>query len=213
MHTPDDAYLLKSGQVTIADAYNCRVLFINPDKTIASQVGTTGVCHHQPPTDVGSPNGDTPLADGNVLVSEINGSWVTEYTPAGQLVWTVHLPLQYPSDAQQLGPDLYLVSDYAKPGAIMEFNREGQVLYKYSPTQGPGELDHPSLTELLPSGVFMTNDDYRDRMVAVDPATQSLVWVYGIDDKAGTAPGMLNTPDGFDLLLPDGTTPTHLATG
>jgi hypothetical protein len=213
LHTPDDAYLLKSGQVTIADAYNCRVLFINPDKVIAAQIGTTGVCQHQPPSYVGSPNGDTPLADGNVLVSEINGSWVSEYTPGGHLVWTVHLPANYVSDAQQLGPDLYLVSDYSKPGAIMEFNREGQVLYKYSPKSGPGELDHPSLTELLPSGVFMTNDDYRDRMVAVDPATQALVWQYGVDDIAGTAPGWLNTPDGFDLLLPDGSTPTHPSTG
>jgi hypothetical protein len=213
LHTPDDAYLLKSGQVTIADAYNCRVLFINPDKTIAAQVGTTGVCRHQPPSDVGSPNGDTPLADGNVLISEINGSWVSEYTPSGHLVWTVQLPVNYPSDAQQLGPDLYLVSDYSKPGAILEFNREGQVLYKYSPKSGPGELDHPSLTELLPSGVFMTNDDYRDRMVAVDPATQALVWQYGVDDIPGTAPGWLNTPDGFDLLMPDGSTPTHPSTG
>jgi hypothetical protein len=213
LHTPDDAYLLKSGQVTIADAYNCRVLFINPDKTIASQIGTTGVCQHQPPKFVGSPNGDTPLADGNVLISEINGSWVSEYTPAGQLVWDVHLPVVYPSDAQQLGPDLYLISDYAKPGAIVEFNREGQVLYKYSPTSGTGELDHPSLTELLPSGVFMTNDDYRHRMVAIDPATRALVWQYGVDDKPGTAPGYLNTPDGFDLLFPDGSSPTHSAAG
>ncbi|HUJ65048.1 MAG TPA: hypothetical protein VLX59_05905, partial [Acidimicrobiales bacterium] len=213
LHTPDDAYLLKSGQVTIADAYNCRVLFINPNKAIAAQIGTTGVCQHQPPTDVGSPNGDTPLADGNVLISEINGSWVSEYTPTGHLVWTVQLPVNYPSDAQQLGPDLYLVSDYSKPGAILEFDREGHVLYKYSPSSGPGELDHPSLTELLPSGVFMTNDDYRDRMVAIDPATQALVWQYGVDDLAGTAPGWLNTPDGFDVLLPDGTTPTHPTTG
>jgi hypothetical protein len=59
----------------------------------------------------------------------------------------------------------------------------------------------------------MTNDDYRDRMVAVDPATQALVWQYGVDDIPGTAPGWLNTPDGFDLLLPDGTTPTHTSTG
>ena len=213
LHTPDDAYLLKSGLVTIADAYNCRVLFINPDKTIADQIGTTGVCQHQPSSYVGSPNGDTPLVDGNVLISEINGSWVSEYTPAGHLVWTVQLPANYVSDAQQLGPDLYLVSDYSKPGAIMEFNREGQVLYKYSPRSGTGELDHPSLTELLPSGVFMTNDDYRDRMVAVDPATQALVWQYGVDDIAGTAPGWLNTPDGFDLLMPNGTTPTHPSTG
>jgi len=26
-------------------------------------------------------------------------------------------------------------------------------------------------------------------------------------------PGLLNIPDGFDLLLPDGSAPTHPATG
>ena len=31
--------------------------------------------------------------------------------------------------------------------------------------------------------------------------------------KPGTGPGQLNIPDGFDLLLPDGSTPTHPATG
>jgi hypothetical protein len=29
LRTPDDAYLLPNGLVTVADAYNCRVLFIN----------------------------------------------------------------------------------------------------------------------------------------------------------------------------------------
>jgi hypothetical protein len=212
LHTPDDAYLLKNGQVTIADAYNCRILFINPDKTIAGQIGTDGVCQHKPPTYVGSPNGDTPLANGNVLISEINGSWVSEYTPTGHLVWTLQLPVGYPSDPQQIGPDLYLISDYSYPGAILEFTREGKILYRYQPRSGPGALNQPSLTELLPSGVFMSNDDYRHRMVAIDPSTQALVWQYGVTDTAGTAPGMLNTPDGFDLLLPDGSTPTHSAT-
>ena len=209
LHTPDDAYLLKNGQVTIADAYNCRILFINPDKSIAAQIGTNEVCRHKPPTELGSPNGDTPLANGDVLISEITGSWVSEYTPTGHLVWTLQLPVGYPSDPQQIGPDRYLISDYSHPGAILEFNREGKILYRYSPTSGPGELNQPSLTELLPSGVFMTNDDYRNRMVAIDPATQALVWKYGITDSPGTAPGMLNTPDGFDLLRPDGSTPTH----
>jgi hypothetical protein len=59
----------------------------------------------------------------------------------------------------------------------------------------------------------MTNHDHRNRMVAIDPATQALVWQCGVTDTPGTAPGMLNTPDGFDLLLPNGTTPTHPATG
>ena len=31
LHEPDDAYLLKNGQITVADANNCRVLVINPE--------------------------------------------------------------------------------------------------------------------------------------------------------------------------------------
>jgi hypothetical protein len=59
----------------------------------------------------------------------------------------------------------------------------------------------------------MVNDDYNDRMVAIDPSTKALVWQYGETGRAGTAPEHLNTPDGFDLLTPAGTTPTHPATG
>ena len=212
---PDDAYVLKTGEVTVADDRNCRILFINPAKQVTAQLGTTGACNHRPPTQMSDPNGDTPLPDGNYLVSEINGQWISEYTKAGQLVWTTHLPIHYPSDPQQLGPDLYLVSDYAitPGGAIDEFNREGQIVYRLQPTTGVARMNQPSLTELLPSGVFMTNDDYRDRMVAFDPPTGALVWQYGVADKPGTAPGYLNTPDGFDLLAPDGSTPTHPATG
>jgi outer membrane protein assembly factor BamB len=213
LYEPDDAYLLRNGQITVADANNCRVLVISPSGRVVHQIGTNGVCVHNPPASMGTPNGDTPLADGNLLISEINGSWVSEYTPAGKLVWTVQLPISYPSDPQQLGPNRYLIADYARPGQILEFNRQGRILYRYHPASGPGALNHPSLVELLPSGVFMANDDFRNRMVAIDPATGALVWQYGVNGKKGTGPGLLNIPDGFDLLLPDGSTPTHRYTG
>ena len=214
LHNPDDAYLLKNGQISVADAGNCRVLVINENRTVAHQIGTDGLCVHNPPTSVAAPNGDTPLPDGNLLVSEIYGSWVTEYTPRGRLVWTVQLPVvRYPSDPQQLGPDRYLLADYSSPGQIVVFNRRGKILYRYHPASGPGKLDHPSLAELLPSGVIMANDDHNDRMVAIDPSTGALVWQYGITGKAGAGPGQLTIPDGFDLLAPDGSTPTHTATG
>ena len=213
LHEPDDAYLLKDGLISVADAQNCRVLILRPNHTIAHQIGTTGVCTHSPPHDIGSPNGDTPLADGNILVSEITGTRVSEYTPAGHLVWSLVLPISYPSDPQQLGPDHYLIADYASPGQILEFNRAGKIMYRYDVTSGPGMLDHPSLVERLPSGVFMVNDDYRNRMAAIDPATKALVWQYGITDQAGTALGKLRIPDGFDVLMPGGSTPTHPQTG
>jgi outer membrane protein assembly factor BamB len=214
LYEPDDAYLLKNGQVTVADANNCRVLVINHQGTaIVHQIGTNGVCTHNPPASMGSPNGDTPLPDGNLLISEINGSWVSEYTMTGKLVWTTQLAISYPSDPQQLGPDRYLIADYATPGQILEFNRQGHILYRYHPSSGPGMLDHPSLVELLPSGVFMVNDDFNNRMVAIDPSTKAVVWQYGVTGKPGTGRGRLHTPDGFDLLLPNGTTPTHRTTG
>jgi outer membrane protein assembly factor BamB len=213
LNQPDDAFLLRNGQVTVADAKNCRILFISHDERPLSQIGTTGNCTHNPPSSIGYPNGDTPLPDGNFLVSEINGSWISEYTPTGSLVWTVHLPIAYPSDPQQLGPDLYLVADYTRPGGILEFNRQGQILWTYRPTSGPDMLDHPSLAELLPNGLIGVNDDYRDRVILIDPSTSSIVWQYGQTDQPGTGPDQLNIPDGFDLLLPNRTTPTHPTTG
>ena len=214
LDSPDDTYLLRNGDITAADSSNCRVLIINPSsKRVEHQIGTNGRCVHQPPVALGSPNGDTPLADGNLLISEVNGSWVDEYTRAGKLVWDTKLAIGYPSDPQQLAPNLFLIADYEDPGAIVEFNRAGTITYRYQPRSGPGRLNHPSLVELLPSGAFLLNDDYNHRMLAIDPATHALIWQYGITAHPGTAPGMLNTPDGFDLIQPDGRTPTHTATG
>ena len=55
--------------------------------------------------------------------------------------------------------------------------------------------------------MFILNDDYNDRMVAIDPATGALVWQYGSTGHAGTTPGLLNTPDGLNLLGAIGSTP------
>jgi outer membrane protein assembly factor BamB len=212
LNQPDDAFLLRDGTTTVADAKNCRVLFIDATGAPVSQIGTTGNCVHGT-GNLGYPNGDTPLADGNVLISEINGSWVSEYTRGGALVWTVQLPIAYPSDPQQVSANLYLVADYTKPGGIVEFTRTGHVVWSYRPTSGPGMLDHPSLAELLPNGLIGVNDDYRHRVVLIDPSTGAIVWQYGVTDRPGTAANWLNTPDGFDLLLPGGATPTHAPTG
>jgi hypothetical protein len=58
----------------------------------------------------------------------------------------------------------------------------------------------------------MANDDYNDRVVAVDRTTGALVWQYGTRVVPGAAAGLLNTSDGFDLLEPGGITPTHRST-
>jgi len=216
LNQPDDAYLLKNGEITVADAMNDRILFISPRGTPLGQIGTNGVAVHNPPTSVGYPNGDTPLANGDVLVSEINGSWITEYTPAGRMVWTVQLPtVNYPSDPQQVGSNLFLLSDYDPPaeGRILTIHRSGAIVWRYDVLSGDGMLKKPSLAEQLPNGLIMANDDYRNRVVVIDPRDDSIVWQYGLTDTSGTAPGLLSIPDGFDLLLANGTTPTHPQTG
>jgi outer membrane protein assembly factor BamB len=213
LHEPDDAYLLKNGTVSVADAQNCRVLLISHAKKIVEEFGNPESCTHEPPRQLGSPNGDTPLANGNILVSEVNGSYIDEITPQGNLEWSVQLPIEYPSDPQQLGPDRYLVADYTRPGGIYEFNRAGKILWSYSPASGNRMLNHPSLAERLPNGLIATNDDYRDRVVIIDPKTKKIVWQYGVTGKPGTGPDHLHIPDGFDLLAPNGSTPTHPFTG
>lgn len=213
LHEPDDAYLLKNGNVSVADAQNCRILLISPQKKVLKDFGSPEACTHEPPKYLGSPNGDTPLANGNILVSEVNGSYIDEITPQGKLVWTVQLPIEYPSDPQQLGPDRFLVADYTKPGGIYEFTREGKILWSYAPPSGNRMLNHPSLAERLPNGLIAANDDYRQRIVIIDPKTKKIVWQYGTTGKPGTGPDHLHIPDGFDLLAPNGTTPTHPFTG
>jgi outer membrane protein assembly factor BamB len=212
---PDDAYLLRSGTITVADASNNRILFISPGGQVTGQIGN-GADAHDPPDSIAYPNGDTPLADGDVLVSEINGSWIDEYTQAGKLVWSTHFPsVDYPSDPQQIGTDRYLMTDYDPPaeGRVLEFARSGRITWLYDARSGDAALKKPSLAERLPNGLIMVNDDYRDRVVVIDPVTYSIVWQYGLTDVPGTAPGLVSIPDGFDDLLPNGTTPTHPVTG
>ncbi len=212
---PDDAYDLRDGDISVADAANNRILIIAPSKQIVSTIGN-GADAHAPGTSIAYPNGDTPLSDGNILVSEINGSWIDEYTPSGHVVWSTHFPsVAYPSDPQQLGPNLYLMTDYnpSGEGRLVEFTRQGRIVWRYDALAGDAALKKPSLAERLPNGLIMVNDDYRDRVVVIDPSTKWIVWQYGLTDLPGTMPGRLAIPDGFDLLERGGVTPTHPSTG
>jgi hypothetical protein len=213
LHEPDDAYLWRDGTVSVADAQNCRVLIVSHAKKVLKQFGDPSRCEHEPPHALGSPNGDTPLRNGDLLVSEVNGSYIDEITRSGKLVWSVQLPIEYPSDPQQLSPDRYLVADYTSPGGLYEFNRKGKILWSYHPSSGHGMLDHPSLAERLPGGLIVVNDDYRHRVVIIDPHSRKIVWQYGRTDSPGRGHDRLNTPDGFDLLSPEGRAPTHPYTG
>jgi hypothetical protein len=199
LHTPDDAYVLPDGTMTVADAYNCRILFIR-HRRIVRQIGRTAVCVHHPPQTLGSVNGDTPLPDGGVLVSEINGSWIDYFTSTGKLRLSLRAPVSYPSDPQPLPGGRILLTDYARPGAALIIDRHGNVLWRYGPASGWGELDHPSLAIMLPNGNVAINDDYNHRVVVIDGKKRRIVWQYGHRGTAGRAHGFLDTPDGMDYV-------------
>jgi outer membrane protein assembly factor BamB len=199
MNFPDDAYQLPDGSFTVADAYNCRILFVRAHR-IVREYGHSGECRHDPPTALGAVNGDTPLPDGGVLISEINGSWIDNVGPQGQLRYAFQAPVSYPSDPQPLPGGRILLADYASPGHLLITDQTGKVLWRYGPSQGYGRLDHPSLAMALPNGDIAVNDDFRDRVVVIDPRLSRIVWQYGHTDVGGTAPGYLHIPDGMDFI-------------
>jgi outer membrane protein assembly factor BamB len=203
LHTPDDAYPLANGDVIVADIANCRIIEIDQAKRITRQWGRTGVCLDHAPQTYGSPNGDTPLADGGLLITEIRGSRVVRLDAAGHVVFDVHVPTVYPSDAHLDAHGNILVVDYNNPGAILRIDRHGHVLWRYAPRSGPGRLDHPSLAIDLTNGFVAVNDDFRHRVLVIDPKTNRIVWQYGHNDRHGRANGFLFTPDGIDQIPPD----------
>jgi hypothetical protein len=200
LNTPDDAYELPGGLVSVADAYNCRVLFIDRSGSVVREIGRAGSCGHDPPRTLVGVNGATPLPGGGTLVSEINGSWIDAFSATGRLLWDFHAPVSYPSDPQWLGNGHILLADYTRPGAVLILDTHGHVLWRYAPRSGPGMLDHPSLALRLRPGLIAVNDDYRDRVVLISIRARRILWQYGHTDQDGTAPGYLNTPDGMDLL-------------
>ena len=200
LNWPDDAYALPDGMVTVADAYNCRILEIVGHRVVRS-IGQAGHCVHDPPRYLGAVNGDTPIPGGQLLVSEINGSYVDDFTLSGRLLRVYRAPVSYPSDPQLTLRGNILLADYSSPGGLVILSRRtGRVLWSYRVSSGSGELNHPSLAAMLPNGDIVVNDDYNDRVVIIDPRTDRIVWQYGHTGVAGTAPGYLNTPDGLDFV-------------
>jgi DNA-binding beta-propeller fold protein YncE len=210
---PDDAMQLSSGDLMLADIINCRILILATGPwRVLRQLGTTATCGHSPPGYFGSPNGAFPMANGNVLVTEINGDWADCMDLTGHVYWSVHPPgVAYPSDTNEISAGRYLVTDYSSPGQIVIFDRSGRTLWRFRPL-GPNELNHPSLALALPNGNVLVNDDYNNRVIVINPATNQIVWQYGHLGVAGTAPGYLANPDGVDLAPPYSFDMTHART-
>jgi hypothetical protein len=202
LDNPDDAMMLPTGQIFTADIKNCRLVLIPPRGTAPQKVigRSTNACRHDPPQRWGSPNGAFPMRNGDWLVTEINGAWVSELSRGGTVLWSMHVPhVSYPSDTNEISPNRYLTVDFAHPGQVVEFDRQGHTLWRYKPT-GAQEPNGPSLAVPLPNGMVLLNDDNNHRVIVVDPKTNKVCWQYGHTGVAGHTAGYLNVPDGVDLL-------------
>ncbi len=198
LNFPDDAYQLPNGDVIVADIRNCRVLEISPDKRIVRQAGLTDRCGSQAPL-LASPNGDTPLADGHILISTIRDHSMVELDANWRPVLKLSLPLRYPSDPQPTKAGNFLIASYTHPGRITEISAAGQVMWDYAPA-GAGSLNRPSLAIELPNGNIMANDDLNHRVIVIDKWSKKILWQYGVTDRRGSAPGYLAIPDGLDII-------------
>lgn len=142
------------------------------------------------------------MSNGNWLVTEINGDWVDEMTPAGQIKFSIHPPgITYPSDSNEVSPGVLLTAAYTSPGVIEEFNQSGSLVWRFKPS-GAQTLNHPSIAIPLPNGDVLATDDRNDRVIVVDPKTNKIVWQFGHTGVHGTQLGYLDEPDGVDLAPP-----------
>lgn len=200
---PDDAMVMPNGDVVISDIINCRLVVIAAGQhDVARSYGRIRSCRHNPPAQFASPNGAFPLRDGNWLITEITGDWVTEMAPGGHVLWATHPPgVAYPSDSNEISPGRYITVDYSYPGQVVIFDSAGRTLWRYRPL-GALALNHPSLGVGLPNGDVLVNDDYNDRVIVIDPRSNRVVWQYGKTGHEGTGPGFLSNPDGVDLAPP-----------
>ncbi len=204
LNTPDDAYQLPDGRITVADIKNCRILVLDPPPAhrIQRQFGATRDCRasNVSPGRFLYPNGDTPLRNGRLLVTEIGTRSASELDLAtGRLLYHVPLPVAYPSDTQLTRDGHYLTVDYSRPGKVVVVTRSGRTVWSYAPASGPGRLDHPSLALELPDGNFLLNDDFNHRVIVLSRDTKRILWQYGKTGVRGRAPGYLNVPDGVDI--------------
>ncbi|MFO1413624.1 MAG: PQQ-binding-like beta-propeller repeat protein [Burkholderiales bacterium] len=199
---PDDAHLLPDGRIVVADIRNCRIQFIDPATSkVVQQWGKEGQCRHDPPRTFAYPNGSTPLANGDLLVTEITDARISRLAPDGKVLWSTRAPnVRYPSDAFPTRDGNVIVADFSKPGRVVIFDpKSGKAKWEYMVKEGEKMLDHPSLALELPNGNVIVNDDARHRVIVIDRATKEIVWQYGVTDKPGHGPNELFFPDGMDI--------------
>jgi hypothetical protein len=197
LHDPSAAQYLPDGRVVIADKANCRVLeLLPPSHRVIVQYGTPNTCVHKPPTSFGYPDGAFPSTGGGLVVTELTPAWIDLIDKRGKLVKQFQVKgLTSPYAANETPKGDYIATNYAHPGAVVEFDSSGNVIASYGPKSGSGELNFPTLAVVLSNGNWLVSDARNDRVIVVDPSSNQIVWQYGHTGKPGVGNGFLHTPD------------------
>jgi outer membrane protein assembly factor BamB len=204
VNAPDGMMMLPSHDLLVPDAGNCRIIMIPAGgHAISRQLGQTGTCVHNPPLSFSDPSGLFPMSNGDYVITEGEGHWVSEMNLSGKVSWSVQVPgVSAIYETSEVGPDRYATVDHVFPGQVLTFDHTGKVLWRYAPT-GDQALNKPSLVLALPNGDFMVSDKVNNRLIVVDPRTNAIVWQYGHTMAPGSTPGFLNNPTGMDMYPPN----------
>ena len=167
---------------------------------IVRQYGHSGVCRHEPPRYLGAVNGDTP-APGRRRARERDQRQLDRRDrPRRQAACSPCRRRSAIPPTRSRCRAGGSCSPTTRPRPCADHRPSRPRALALRPGAGYGRLDHPSLAMALPNGDIAVNDDYRDRVVVIDPRTNRIVWQYGHTDAPGTAPGYLNIPDGMDFV-------------
>jgi outer membrane protein assembly factor BamB len=197
LHDPSTGQFLPDGRIVIADKANCRVLIVRPPlHTPVATYGSANSCVHKPPTSFGYPDGAFPTTGGGLVVTESTPAWIDLLDKNGKLVNKFQVAgLLKPDAANQTPKGDFIATNYAHPGAVVEFDSSGKMIWSYGPTSGAGELNFPTLATVLSNGNVLVSDARNDRVIVIDPSTKEIVWQYGHTHKPGLGAGFLHTPD------------------
>ena len=206
LHDPRTAQETKTGRVVLADLGNCRIVFIAqtghhvPIKTL----GVPGQCIHHvtgQPYTFASPVSAFPTSDGGLVVTEENPAWVDVLNKNDQLVSQIKMTgFTAPASANEYGPADLIVTDRTHPGRVVEFSQAGKPIWTYAVTSGAGELNRPTVAQVLPNNDVLVVDSGNDRVVVIDPTSSKIVWQYGHTGVAGAGNGFLSSPQSATLV-------------
>ena len=204
VNAPDGVLMLPSHDLLVPDAANCRIIKIPAGgHAISQQLGQTGTCVHNPPQTFANPSGLFPMSNGDYVLTEGIGNWVSEINLSGKVSWSVQVPgVSAIYESSEIGPDRFATVDHTLPGQVLTFDHTGKVYWRYAPT-GDQTLNKPSMVTALPNGDFLVSDKLNNRLIVVDPRTNAVVWQYGHSQVPGSTPGFLNNPTGMDLYPPN----------